>query len=359
MKRPYLKKTAIAVLYLLFLVTVLEGTARLIVPLYLDWIEKPFCTGELAKIQYVHSFSHWMGKDYVHDDKLGYRLRPNLRSRTMNGGAVNSNRLGARGVREVDQESPAGVTRIVTIGDSFTFGDGVDDEQAWPARLERMLSGVEVINFGTGGYGMGQVILSFEELASRLEPDFVILGLGEYQYRNTLDFFCAPKPRFAVGSQGLELHNVPVPTHDDLRDEVTYRSSHFLSILQTLFAPSQEDYLPPEESYTICRLLIERLVAAARRTGTRVVVATIPTPGLLKPLAQVFEKACSSSGIDCVDTRPRFREGEIRSDPATFRRQHFIPNDGHYSAKGNELVAQEIAVFFREKVFTAPPSNPR
>ncbi len=53
-----------------------------------------------------------------------------------------------------------GTPTIFALGDSFTFGMGVRDEQTWPARLEALLKGrresVRVINGGTISYGVFQ-----------------------------------------------------------------------------------------------------------------------------------------------------------------------------------------------------------
>jgi len=50
---------------------------------------------------------------------------------------------------------------VFALGDSFTFGLGVADEETWPARLERRLKdriggGTSVVNGGTISYGVFQ-----------------------------------------------------------------------------------------------------------------------------------------------------------------------------------------------------------
>lgn len=69
---------------------------------------------------------------------------------------------GARGTYALpaagDGAADPGATRILAIGDSFTFGVGVEAEAAWPAVLERLLdaggdAAVAVRNGGVGGYG--------------------------------------------------------------------------------------------------------------------------------------------------------------------------------------------------------------
>ena len=47
--------------------------------------------------------------------------------------------------------------RILTVGDSFTFGDQVSDEFTWPSCIERSLR-IKVDNGGVGNYSTGQAV---------------------------------------------------------------------------------------------------------------------------------------------------------------------------------------------------------
>jgi lysophospholipase L1-like esterase len=50
---------------------------------------------------------------------------------------------------------------ILFIGDSFTFGHGVDYDSAFPARVERLLGGrVQAVNLGVQGFGTDQSLLA-------------------------------------------------------------------------------------------------------------------------------------------------------------------------------------------------------
>ena len=90
---------------------------------------------------------------------------------------ITVNSLGYRGA-EVPFEPEEGEFRIFFAGDSFTWGDLVDDHETLPARLEAYLSsfcpGVRVINAGIGG----TTIVGQREMIRRglpLGPDLVLL----------------------------------------------------------------------------------------------------------------------------------------------------------------------------------------
>jgi len=86
------------------------------------------------------------------------------------------------GLRDRDFDLDKGENfRILAIGDSFTFGWGVNIEQAWCKLLEQDLRSrgarVEVINAGRSGSGPKEYLLMADELIPRLKPDLVLIGV--------------------------------------------------------------------------------------------------------------------------------------------------------------------------------------
>lgn len=92
---------------------------------------------------------------------------------------VRSNALGLR-EGPVTPKTP-GVYRIAVIGDSFTFGWGVEAGQAWPKLLEASLRGqgyaVEILNLGKPGAGIPQYLEIAERAIPVLRPDMVVVAL--------------------------------------------------------------------------------------------------------------------------------------------------------------------------------------
>lgn len=96
---------------------------------------------------------------------------------------ANVNRHGARGPA-LELEKPPGTFRIVALGDSFTFGTGVEDGSTWPAALQRFLdrrpelASCEVWNYGVEGYDTTREIrwLSERLLPRGIDPDLVLVG---------------------------------------------------------------------------------------------------------------------------------------------------------------------------------------
>ena len=99
---------------------------------------------------------------------------------------IHTNRFGLRGPTPAIPK-PAGTVRVLMLGDSYTFGFPVQDEETFCALAERGLRArglpVEVINGGVSGYSPTLHYLSLRDEFLQFEPDLVILwyDLGDLQ----------------------------------------------------------------------------------------------------------------------------------------------------------------------------------
>ncbi len=94
---------------------------------------------------------------------------------------VEINSDGLRGP-EVSLKPPPGTFRIALLGDSFMEAFEVPYEQTVGEVIERRLSAlrgtpVEVLNFGHGGYGTAQELLTLKHEVWKYSPDLVLLAL--------------------------------------------------------------------------------------------------------------------------------------------------------------------------------------
>jgi hypothetical protein len=127
------------------------------------------------------------------------------------------------GIRSNGKEPPAdhGV-RILAVGDSFTFGDQVSDDETWPALLEGM-SNIRVINGGVFGYGIDQSYLRILALAAKYRPSIVVFGfIPDNVYRCELsERTSVPKPYFEPsGIDDLVLRKEHVALYDPSRSSL-------------------------------------------------------------------------------------------------------------------------------------------
>ena len=87
-------------------------------------------------------------------------------------------KINSKGLREYEYEyeKPEDVKRILVLGDSITFGWGVDFEDIYSKVLERKLRDYQVINTGVGNYNTNMEVVFLNREGLKYEPDLIILG---------------------------------------------------------------------------------------------------------------------------------------------------------------------------------------
>ncbi len=158
----------LALLSLLASLGLAELTVRLLAPV--DY-RRPPARRESPWRTLVHRPSQVPG--------LAYELAPGVEADTDRGRVV-TNSFGMRD-RERQLVAPAGTARLAVLGDSFTFGFGVEAEETYPAVLERLLNGAggerfEVLNFGVGGYSTRDEAALLAHKVRAFKPRLVLLG---------------------------------------------------------------------------------------------------------------------------------------------------------------------------------------
>lgn len=116
---------------------------------------------------------------FIKDPDLGWRHRPHATG-VWDDVLVKINGKGLRGPEIAYDKSP-GVSRILFLGDSVTFGNKLDTfEETFPFFIGRELTAqlkkkVEVINSGVNGYSPWQEALYLEKEGIKYHPDLVVV----------------------------------------------------------------------------------------------------------------------------------------------------------------------------------------
>ena len=124
---------------------------------------------------------------------------------------------------------PRPIRPILAVGDSFTYGEGVADLDAWPAQLQR-LTGRTVLNGGVSGYGLDQIVLRTERLTALHGLALVIVGMiaNDVQRTEMRRMWWHDKPWFALQGGKLVLRGIPVPERTKPPTEVRRRMERLL-----------------------------------------------------------------------------------------------------------------------------------
>lgn len=170
MSRPKLLKIFVPTIAVCISLIAAEAALRFVIPF--NYLKPPEPVSDDVWRELVNQRSKIPGLDY--------ELRPNVEKFAQNA-MVRTNSYGMRD-RERSMKKADGVFRIAVLGDSVTFGFGVENEETYPSTLERKLNDTgsrykyEVLNFGVGGYSSRDEALMLRYKAIRWNPDLVIVG---------------------------------------------------------------------------------------------------------------------------------------------------------------------------------------
>jgi len=103
-----------------------------------------------SRIVFGHSLEFTYTKDTL------WELEPNQEGFTIPN--KNFATINQQGIRETINVNPNPELRIVMLGDSFTFGWGIEDNETMASQLSRLIKDAEVLNLGVPGYGIFQMI---------------------------------------------------------------------------------------------------------------------------------------------------------------------------------------------------------
>lgn len=296
----------------------------------------------------------------VYDSQRGWAMRPNLRDRTMSPGWItNTNARGIRGQEDYPYERTPNTTRIVTLGDSYTFGFEVNDDESYSSHLAGLVN-AEVLNLGVPGYGHDQMLLYLQQEGVKYHPNVVILGyLRMDKMRNSLPFSFAAKPTFELAAGRLELRGVPVPDLHSILDNEIYRSSLFdlASMMGSRYRASSGTRENDENDLT--EAIVSEMDRVCRENGSTLVVAYLPQNarelnGQIPTDAHFVEDVCLRHHIHFRDVSPALKAG---MSTGTVRRIQRMPR--HFNSSESNVIAQDLREYLREQGLVGPRPAPR
>jgi hypothetical protein len=296
-----------------------------------------------------------------YDPLLGWSNTPGLDVPDMYGPGVRLriNHQGFRNDRDFAREVPEGRRRAICVGDSFTLGYGVSNDQTWCELLSSLDPRLETVNMGQGGYGIDQAYLWYERDGGSLQHHLTILAfIGEDLPRASAVAYAGyAKPRLAIDGDRLAVTGVPVagPADPRLRRWLErvqrLRTARALGEIKRMTGLGGQD--EPDLSLVETQRIIARLLADLRRLtqqrSSRLILVFLPTElDLIGPdtdwVPPVARRA-QELGIPFFDLSPDFH-----AVPADERARLFIQkgqldypgSEGHYTVAGNALVARVL-----------------
>lgn len=284
---------------------------------------------------------------YIEDPMLGYVPLPNYSAKGLS--------FDAEGFRRTSAVPDRGV--ILAVGDSFTLGEEVDDEQAWPAQLQRLL-GRRVINAGVSGYGLDQIVLRAEKIVADKRPEIVVVSfIADDMARTEMRRrWSADKPWFDIENGVLVLHTVPTPRPDPsaslgLLERILGHSFLLDFTLRRLdltdgWHSDQVRVHPRGMGEKISCLLTSRLAELQRRSGARLLIVAQYDPYVWRDasfaaeqrrLTRVVLDCGRHQGLDVLDSFDALAANGGKGGPGS------LYGEWHMNEAGNRLTAGLIA----------------
>ena len=375
-----IRSFALAIAAAFFILLVIEISLRLIPQ------------GRLQNI-----FGDFANRDVYQNNKAsGYCLKPNL-STIFEGHRLITNSRGLRD-REYNANEKTDL-KILALGDSFTFGEGVEMEETYAKVLERILKeqytgkNIEVINIGVPGYGNDQELRVLKKDGKYYKPDLVLVGF--YVGNDFLDNQIGGVKRRRVKDNGF-LYDIYIENKidEDLKKKFPallfchinrylkeksltcfliksrienllwkWGISEFYSqyaILDMENFPYFENPLPEKykKGFELTVSIIKEIKKESEKLGAGVVVVLIPAgfqvyeasfDGLMteyhlnkrnynmESLNSLLAERLNSDGIMVIDLLPKLRQ-EAKSDNGLY-------SWGHWRSKAHRIAAEEIYRF--------------
>src|SRR3977135_4398775 len=268
------------------------------------------------------------------DAQTGWSNAPNLLTTRINAaGEEWSIKTDQNGQRFITQDPRAG-RKILILGDSLSFGEGVDIKDRFDVKMLSSLAGTRVINTGTLGYGTDQEYVAFRNWKHLLESgDTVLIVLNQSDYFDVLRrrFFGREKHYFKTVDDSYVLHQPPIGLWERWSNW-----SLVASVVARYIEPTAPESLDPGQSIEIIRFILGRIREEVPR-GVRVVLAHQGTSDFLGPKLGLSSAIFCEFANVCIDL-----DDALAADPV-----HLLP-DGHWSASGHTAVAQLLLKALRD-----------
>jgi lysophospholipase L1-like esterase len=279
----------------------------------------------------------------VFDSRYGFVHSRNFDDTWFKGSHVHISSIGLRD-REYGPKLRNEI-RILSLGDSYSFGFGVETSQAYPKLIEARLQTifpdltVSVINAGVSGYSTHHSILEFERLHTELQTDFVLATFvaGNDVAENALFYDqLQQKLNSPVGFWGRNSHLVrmlmkvtwPVRFFFDNRDHkhVEY-TIELLQALENRIEAAGLDYL-----------IIMIPARHQIRQNDHWAVSTLTKMGFSDFVLrqnQMVKEHFDREGVPYIDMLPVLSEKD-RVEPVSFT------DDSHTNPLGHRIIADTV-----------------
>ena len=297
----------------------------------------------------------------MNDPLLGVVLKPGARA-SVAGPEYNATYvINSEGIRDETPHSrpkPAGVTRVLVVGDSFTFGIGNDYPNIWPVLVEKGLNGtgqrVELVKAGVPSYDTRTEYLLGRRLINRYQPDLILMAFLMNDLYTNLPSDWKPESDTAARklmnpTQHSDMQIVAGLQRLFMQDDDLYIRLFMLTSRRQYYAARATPLVTRQMEIT--RKLIAECAEYFRSQGATFVVVSIPQ--LFEVLVKASDvqpkgldvdwvnrdlaKLAFTSGFDFLPSSDAFAKAYRNKSKRLYYRL-----DGHLTNDGNRVLADYL-----------------
>jgi len=238
------------------------------------------------------------------------------------------------------------------VGDSFTFGDKVEDQQTWPAFLESQLA-LRAINAGVSGYGLDQSVLRARQLVDSIKPSLVILSLIDDDIeRMSYSIFLGRSKPYVSYEHGIVKYHT-----DHLIDPISNLNSPRMhrfalyrlgeKLFQQVFNPRMATLSPnfrSEDQPLIACKLLQGLGSELSQRQIKF-ITLIQYASDLENTHRSLKQCLDQEELEVIDTYDALSALK-HADPIAFAQLY----SGHMTAQGNEFVAKIVSEHLKSRI---------
>jgi lysophospholipase L1-like esterase len=265
------------------------------------------------------------------------------------------NKLGFRSP-EISKQKPAGVIRVLCLGDSITMGPALPDSILYPAVLQKELDEkypgktFEVVNAGASGYGIKEEFLLLKEDGLALSPDLVVLQYALYDIPGT-DFYDhinpnrdipIPGKKFLINNLATARYVLEKYERRGLKNDL-YGLADYLAM-----PPDSEAAQRIERGWSQYFEQLLEMEALCKKNNIQFLFLIIPHRAQFQDRRQAFGPQkrllafCRKKNIAALDPSPVFA--------AQKRPPYFFVDRVHPDVEGHRIIAGLIADWMAENL---------
>lgn len=283
---------------------------------------------------------------FVGHSKFGIQLNPGRYSISINNKVnfVANHETGNH--RLVPGNANPNAPDLLFLGCSFTYGYGVNDDENFPALIQKQFPELSVRNSGVVGYGTVQSLMQLKKAIDEGTVETVLLSFSSFHFmRNTLSQQYKSNLKIGYERSSDEVNNnmknARFPYKSSCDSKIKFQSwdsmysnwmgrEWFASIngLQVMYDNSID---AETDQIEVTKCIIQEMASLCKANGIHFAVVCLDVTPETKKLQKKLSK------ISWLNINFNFKDKKITN----------LPDDSHPNKRGHKRIAKKIAPFLK------------